>query len=96
MIFMRKMKGVTMINSLEALGLIPSAEEDAVSEDEGRIVALWGDDLVHPTRVAYRELAAKIADKTVQLLEEKPEPVPEHRQKKRKIEPRDPWIAGSQ
>ncbi len=65
--FMRKMKGVTMLNSLEALGLIPSAEDDSVSEDEGRIVALWGDNPVHPTRAAYRELATKIADKTVQL-----------------------------
>jgi hypothetical protein len=96
MIFMRKMKGVTMLNPLEALGLIPSAEDDSLSKDEGRIVALWGDDPVHPTRAAYRELATKIADKTVQLLDEKPESEPEPGQKKRKIEPRDPWIAGSQ
>jgi hypothetical protein len=74
MIFMRKMKGVTLLNSLEALGLIPGAGEDVVSEDKGRIVALWGDDPVHPTRAAYRELAAKIADKTEQKLEEKTEP----------------------
>jgi hypothetical protein len=39
MIFMRKMKGVNMLNSLEALGIIPLAGEDAVSEDEGHIVA---------------------------------------------------------
>jgi hypothetical protein len=95
MIFMRKMKGVTMLNSLEALGLIPSADADTLSDDEGRIIALWGDDPVHPTRAAYRELATKIAEKTVQLLEEKPESDTDPGQKKRKIERRDPWISGS-
>ncbi len=84
-----------MLNSLEALGLIPSAEADTLSDDEGRIVALWGDDPVHPTRAAYRELATKIAEKTAQLLEEKPESVTDPGQKKRKIEQRDPWISGS-
>jgi hypothetical protein len=76
MIFMRKMKGVTLLNSLEALGLIPLAVEDSVCEDEGRIVAQWGDDPVHPTKAAYRELAAKIADKAEQLLDDKMKPEP--------------------
>jgi hypothetical protein len=95
MIFMRKMKGVTMLNSLEVLGLIPSADTDTLSDDEGRIIALWGDDPVHPTRAAYRELATKIAEKTALLLEEKPESDTGLSQKKRRIERRDPWISGS-
>jgi hypothetical protein len=84
-----------VLNSLEALGLIPSADADTLSDDEGRIVALWGDDPVHPTRAAYRELAAKIAEKTALILEEKPESESGFSQKKRKIERRDPWISGS-
>jgi lysophospholipase L1-like esterase len=95
MIFMRKMKGVTVLNSLEALGLIPSADADTLSDDEGRIVALWGDDPVHPTRAAYRELAAKIAEKVTQILDEKNEPATGSGPKKRKEERRDPWISGS-
>ncbi len=95
MIFMRKIKGVTMLNSLEALGLIPSADADTLSDDKGRIIALWGDDPVHPTRAAYRELATKIAEKTALLLEEKPESDTDLGQKKRKVEWRDPWISGS-
>jgi hypothetical protein len=95
MIFMRKMKGVTMLNSLEALGLIPSAVADTVSDDEGRVLALWGDDPVHPTRAAYRELAAKIAEKAEQLFEEASESVTDTGHKKRKADRRDPWISGS-
>jgi hypothetical protein len=95
MIFMRKMKGVTMLNSLEALGLIPSADPDSVSDDEGRVLALWGDDPVHPTRAAYRELATKIAEKAEQLLEEVTETATDSGHKKRKTDRRDPWISGS-
>jgi hypothetical protein len=95
MIFMRKMKGVTMLNSLEALGLIPSADAGSVSDDEGRILALWGDDPVHPTRAAYRELATKIVEKAEQLLEEVSETVIDSGHKKRKTDRRDPWISGS-
>jgi hypothetical protein len=51
--------------------------------------------MVHPTRAAYRELAAKIAEKISLILEEKTETVSGSGQKKRKIERRDPWISGS-
>jgi hypothetical protein len=39
MIFMWKMKGVTILNSMEALGIIPSPDNDN-SVDEERVIAL--------------------------------------------------------
>ncbi len=40
MIFMRKMKGVTMFNPMEALGIIPPGEQE--EEDVERVLELWG------------------------------------------------------
>ncbi len=82
---MRKMQGITVLNSLEAPGTVPVGDGDN-SADDGRIMALWGQDPVHRMGVAYRELAAKIAEKTLQLLALRP-----HREvcleaKKRKAE----------
>lgn len=67
-----------------------------MSEDERRIVALWGDDPVHPTNATYRELAAKISDKVEQLLEEKMKPEYNQESKKKKPKNRNPRISGSQ
>jgi hypothetical protein len=61
MIFMRKMKGITVQSSQEALGIVPAVGDDDTAGDEGQIIALWGSNPVHPTSAAYRELAAKIA-----------------------------------
>jgi hypothetical protein len=43
---MRKMKGITVLNSLEAPGIVPVADGDN-SADDGRIIALWGQEPVH-------------------------------------------------
>jgi hypothetical protein len=61
MLFMRKLKNVSVMNSTEALGIIPSDQ----GSDEGldRIIALWGSDPVHPTREAYQRLATKIKNR---------------------------------
>ncbi len=40
MIFMRKLPGVTVMNSVEALGIVPD-EHGNVMEIE-RVIALWG------------------------------------------------------
>ncbi len=95
MIFMRKMKGITTLNAIEALGLIPSPTEE-YTDYEVQVIALWGPDPVHPTSAAYRELAAKLAEKTWEILAEKPSQEKASSNKKRKAEARDPWIEGSQ
>ncbi len=41
-IFMRKMKGITVLNSLEALGIVQVADDEDNAAHEGRITALWG------------------------------------------------------
>jgi hypothetical protein len=90
MIFMRKMKGIIILNAIEALGLIPSPTEE-YTDDEKRVIALWGPDPVHLTSAAYRELAAKVAEKTREILAEKPTHEKASSNKKRKAETRDPW-----
>jgi hypothetical protein len=72
-LFMRKLKNVFVVNSTEALGIIPSDQ----GSDEGldRIIALWGSDPVHPTREAYQRLAAKIAARVTEILAEQDTPI---------------------
>jgi hypothetical protein len=94
MIFMRKLKNISLLNSLEALGIVPTT--DAVDVDEGRVIAMWGADPIHPTSAAYRELAAKVASKATDLLNLQSNEDPCGGERKRKPEQRDPWIAGSQ
>ncbi len=66
------------------------------TEDEERVIALWGPDPVHPTSSAYRELAAKIAEKASEILAENSAKEVQSASTKRKAEPRDPWIERSQ
>ncbi len=94
MIFMWKMKGITILNAM-ALGLIPSPADDNPADEE-RVMALWGPDPVHPTSAAYRELAANVAERTLDLLPEKPTQEKANENKKRKAELSEPWLEGSQ
>jgi hypothetical protein len=94
MIFMRKLKNISLLNSLEALGIVPPS--NSPDDDEGRIIALWGPDPIHPTSAAYRELATKVASKATDLLNAQSCDLPGGNGVKRKPEPRDPWITGSQ
>jgi predicted lipase len=52
MIFMRKIKDVTVINSLEALGIVPVTSAGLSDDYEGQVITLWGYDPVHPTSAA--------------------------------------------
>jgi hypothetical protein len=96
MIFMCKLKDITLLNSLEALGIIATADSCISDDDKGQVIALWGADPVHPTSAAYRELATKVASKVTALLTEKTTEEKPSGERKRKPEPRDPWITGSQ
>jgi hypothetical protein len=96
MIFTRKLKDISLLNSLEALGIVSTADANATDDDEGRVIAKWGADPVHPTSAAYRELAAKVASKASALLTVKTDEEKPYGERKRKQELRDPWIAGSQ
>jgi hypothetical protein len=95
MLFMRKLKNVIVVNSTEALGIIPSDQGSESDEGLDRIIALWGSDPVHPTREAYQRLAARIAARATEILAE-PEMPTNAAQKKRKQDHRDQWVAGSQ
>jgi hypothetical protein len=96
MIFMRKLKGVSVLNTVEALGIVPSHSGEAMEID--RVLALWGPDPVHPTTATYRILANKIAEKIENMLhasaESDPAAVQPH--SKRKPDQRDSWVDGSQ
>jgi hypothetical protein len=95
MIFMRKLKGVSVLNAVEALGIAQSTDSEEADLD--RILALWGPDPVHPTTAAYRILSEKIAEKTDALLSESQMgPIPEPNSQKRKAGARDSWVSGSQ
>jgi hypothetical protein len=95
MLFMRKLKNVCIVNSTEAMGIIPS--DQGTEEGLDRVIALWGSDPVHPTRGAYQRLATKIATRIEEVLAETDTPTPIHPvQKKRKPDHRDQWVAGSQ
>jgi hypothetical protein len=94
MIFMRKLKNISLLNSLEALGIVTTS--NSPDDDEGRIIAMWGSDPIHPTSAAYRELATKVASKATDLLNAQSCDLPGGSDGKRKPEQRDPWITGSQ
>ncbi len=96
MIFMRKLKGVSVLNTVEALGIIPGQSGDALEID--KILALWGPDPVHPTPATYRILAKKIVEKVEILLSEPAERESSGSQLpyKRKPDQRDSWVEGTQ
>ncbi len=71
MIFMRKMKGVSVLNTVEVPGVVPGDGGGAMEID--RVLALWGADSVYPRPATFRILANKIAEKTEALVSE---PVP--------------------
>jgi hypothetical protein len=85
----RKLKRVTVFNPIEALGIIPSEDQD--EEDVECVLELWGLDLVHPSNQAYKLLATKIVDKATQLLAKRDQTEP----KKRKADLLKAWMQGS-
>jgi hypothetical protein len=94
MIFMRKLKGVSVLNTVEALGIVPSQNGDAMEID--KILALWAPDPVHPTPATYRILAKKIVEKVESLLTEPVEREFSQPTNKRKPDQRDSWVGGTQ
>ncbi len=93
---MRKLRGVSVLNTIEALGIVTSGNESDLGLD--RIIAIWGSDPVHPTPVAYRILAEKISEKAESLLKEPSAAVPPvgSTTQKRKADNRESWVGGSQ
>ncbi len=70
MIFMRKLKGVSVLNAVEALGIAQSHKSEETDLD--RILALWGPDPIHPTAAAYRVLSDRLVENIDTLLSEAP------------------------
>jgi hypothetical protein len=96
MIFMRKLRGVSIMNTVESLGIVPDAEGPSL--DIERVLAIWGTDPVHPSPAAYRILVGKIVEKIEQVLAD-PQGDDRHgatAMAKRKQDPRDSWVSGSQ
>jgi hypothetical protein len=96
MIFMRKLKGVSVLNAVEALGIAQSHNSEETYLD--RILALWGPDPVHPTAAAYRVLSDKIVEKIDTLLSEAPTGTVQESNSLSKwiADNRDSWVSGSQ
>ncbi len=84
------------MNTVEALGIAPSINSDGLDLD--RILALWGSNPVYSTSATYRVLADKITDKMETVLSEASSLVAQtsSASAKRKADPRDLWVAGSQ
>jgi hypothetical protein len=61
-IVVRKMKGVTLFNPVEALGITLGRGEGGGEEDA--ILDLWGANPVRPTARAYKRLSGKLAEHT--------------------------------
>jgi hypothetical protein len=85
---------IIIINSVEALGIVPD-EHGNVMEIE-RVIALWGGDPVHPSPAAYRLLAGKVIEKVHTILEKSTERQETQAPIKRKQDPREAWVSGSQ
>jgi hypothetical protein len=96
MIFMRKLKGVSFLNAVEALGIAQSHKSEETDLD--RILALWGPDPVHPTAAAYRVLSDRIVEKIDTLMSETQTGSVQESNKpsKRKADNRDSLVSGSQ
>jgi hypothetical protein len=96
MIFMRKLRGVSVLNTIEALGIVTNGNDAELGLD--RIIAIWGGDPVHPTPVAYRILAEKISEKAESLLREPcaAASLVGSSTQKRKADNRESWVGGSQ
>jgi hypothetical protein len=94
MIFMRKLRGVTVMNSVEALGIVPDEHGNIL--DIERVIALWEGDPVHPSPAAYRLLAGKIVEKIHGIFEKSTERQETQAPVKRKQDPREAWVSGSQ
>ncbi len=94
MLFMRKLKNVTVLNLTEALGIIPG--DGSSGEGLDRIIDLWGSDPVHPSREVYIRLANRVAAKAREILTEPGKSLNVTVQKKRKPNHRDQWVSGSQ
>ncbi len=61
-----------------------------------RVIALWGGDPVHPGPAAYRLLAGKVIEKVQSILEKSIERQETQAPIKRKQDPREAWVSGSQ
>jgi hypothetical protein len=85
MVFMRKLSGVSVLNTVEALGIVPGHGNEGLELD--RILALWGADSVHPTQAAYRILAEIAEDVILEASE--PLPVVGGASGKRKVDQRE-------
>jgi hypothetical protein len=94
MIFMRKLHGVTVMNTVEALGIVPDEHRNVM--DIERVIALWGGDPVHPSPAAYRLLSGKIVEKIHGIFEKSTERQETQAPVKRKQDPREAWASGSQ
>jgi hypothetical protein len=94
MIFMRKLRGVTVMNTVEALGIVPDEHGNVM--DIERVIALWGGDPVHPSPAAYRLLSGKIVEKIHEIFEKHSERQETQAPAKRKHDPREAWVSGSQ
>ena len=94
MVEMRRMKNVSVFNTMEALGLL---DEDL---DEDRTLRLWGSDPVHPTEEAYQVIAEKVISAAISALAaarvkaaEAEAPQVVHPKKAAR---RDSWIGGAE
>ncbi len=96
MIFMRKLRGLSVMNTVEALGIVPDADGHVLEIE--RVLALWGGDPVHPSQVAYRLLAGKIVEKVEDALSSQPdnEQQGSAASSQRKQDPREACVSGSQ
>ncbi len=85
-----------MLNTVEALGIVPSASGGAMDIDW--ILARWGADLVHHMTATYRVPANKIVDNSESILAGRPErEAPDvARATKRKADARGLWVTGTQ
>ncbi len=92
-IFMRKFKEVSIVNSVEALGIFPGSSGEVV--DKARS-STWGRDPVHPLPAAYKLKAGKLAKRAASVLAEKLSASSAMAGgTKRKVDQRDSWVTGS-
>ncbi len=88
-IFMRRIKGVKIFFPTHALGF------NDYDDNIDTIIELWGEDPVHPTPVAYKVLADKLATMVDDMLAETTSTTASTPPTKKRAAPREPWIISS-
>jgi hypothetical protein len=102
MALMHKLKVVSVLNTVEAVGIGPGENVDSLDVDN--ILEIWGNDSIYPKPEPYKILPTKMAERAASILEAASVSVAtsgssrselRRLNRKRKADQQDHWVTGS-